>query len=467
MTTRSVTPAIAGVLAIALAGMSGGAGVAVAAVPTPGAPETHPIALVGGTLHPISGDDVPGGTLVMDHGKISSLGPGASIPPDAERIDVTGKHVYPGFVDPYSVLGLAELEAVRASVDYTEVGEVTPNVKVQVAVNPESEAIPVTRSNGVLTALVAPSGALLGGTSALMMLDGWTWEQMTLKAPIGLHVKWPKLVLKTQGVTPDSAEKLRAARAKSLQKLQDAFDQARAYWTAKKAGAQKGVPSHDSDARWEAMIPVLEGKIPLIVEANEVQQIESAVAFADQQKVHLVIYGGYDAPRCAALLRRFSVPVIVSEIHRLPMHRYDAYDDPFTLPDRLRLAGVRFCIANGGGFWNERNLPYAAAQAAAYGLPRPEALRAITLYPAQILGVADRIGSLEAGKDATLIVTDGDPLEIPTHVERAFIQGRKVDLQDKQKVLWEKYQEKYRRLSTERPGSGSGRATTSSVKPAR
>jgi imidazolonepropionase-like amidohydrolase len=193
------------------------------------------------------------------------------------------------------------------------------------------------------------------------------------------------------------------------------------------------------------MLPVLEGELPLVVAADRVEQIQAAVAFARREDVKLILYGGYDAPHCAALLKQHRVPVIVSTVHRLPLRRGDPYDAAYTLPERLRAAGVRFSIASKNTS-NARNLPYEAAMAIGYGLPPDEALKAITLYPAQILGVADRVGSLEVGKDATLIVTDGDVLETPTHVEAAFIQGRRVDLDNRHKRLWRKYQEKYRRL---------------------
>jgi imidazolonepropionase-like amidohydrolase len=203
------------------------------------------------------------------------------------------------------------------------------------------------------------------------------------------------------------------------------------------------------------MIPVLEGKTRVFIDADDVQQIQAALAFAQQEGLKAVIVGGYDAADCAALLKKHDVPVIVGGVHRTPRRRSDDYDAAFTLPARLREAGIPFCIAGviGGSSGtlpsNIRNLPYHAATAAAYGLPADEALRAITLYPAQILGVADSIGSLEPGKDATLIVTTGDPLEITTHVTAAYIQGRAVDLNDRHKRLWNKYKEKYRRLGIE------------------
>ncbi len=205
------------------------------------------------------------------------------------------------------------------------------------------------------------------------------------------------------------------------------------------------------------MIPVLARQIPVFIDAEETQQIQAAVSFAEQEKLRLVIVGGYDAPACAELLKKHNVPVIVAGVHRLPRRRNDPYDAPFTVPARLHAAGIEFCIAgviggsSGASPANVRNLPHHAGTAAAHGLPSEEALKAVTLYPAKLLGVDDRIGSLEVGKDATLIVTTGDPLDIPTHVTAAYIQGREVSLNDRHKRLWEKYKEKYRRLGIQNP----------------
>jgi imidazolonepropionase-like amidohydrolase len=184
----------------------------------------------------------------------------------------------------------------------------------------------------------------------------------------------------------------------------------------------------------------------MIVTADDVQQIQAAVAFAQQHRLKLILYGGYDAELCASLLKEQQIPVIIGGVHRLPRRRSDAYDAAYTLPERLRAAGVKFCISGAGAVnaSNARHLPYHAATAAAYGLPADEALKAITLYPAEILGVGDKVGSLEPGKDATLIITDGDPLETPTQIEQAYIQGRPVDLSDRHKTLWRKYQKKYK-----------------------
>jgi imidazolonepropionase-like amidohydrolase len=422
-----------------------------AAVPVPGPPQVRPVAIVGAAIHPVSGPVIAEGTIVFAGGKIVAVGSSASVPApaDAERIEGRGKHVYPGFIDAFTQVGLNEVSSVRATVDSREIGPINPNARAQVAFNPESEVLPVTRSNGVLIVGAAPQGALLGGQVATMMLDGWTWEDMTLRAPAGMQVTWPSMLLVRDG-RPEERQK--EDRARALRALHEAFDDARAYRTAKlAAGRSAGI---ETDVRWEAMIPVLEGRVPLFVEAEEIHQIEAAVEFAAAESLKLVIVGGYDAADAGDLLRRHDVPVIIGGIHRLPRRRGDAYDAPYTLPERLRSAGVRFCLTN-GGVWNERNLPYAAATAVAYGLPADAGLAAITLEAARILGVADRVGSLEPGKDATLIVTDGDPFEEPTAVERAWIGGRAVDLNDRHKTLNAKYEEKYRRFGAD-PGAPGG-----------
>jgi imidazolonepropionase-like amidohydrolase len=402
------------------------AGVRDARAQVPG-PETRgPVAVVGATLHPVSGPAIENGTLVFERGRIVALGEAVEPPTGAQRIDGRGKHVYPGFLQVGGQLGLVEINSIRATQDAVETGEFNPNVRAQVAVNPDSELIPVTRANGVLLALTMPSGGIVSGTSAVLQLDGWTWEQMTLKAPAALHVQWP----------PGGVER-----------LEQMLDEARRY----QQGREAGTLEEGADLRWEAMLPVLRGELPIVVATDSRVQIQSAVAFADRHRLRLVIFGGYDAVECAGLLRDRDIPVVVPAVFRLPRRRSDPFDASYTLPDRLRQAGVRYCIAGGDRFdaSNLRNLPYHAATAVAYGLPRDEAIRAITLYPAQILGIADRVGSLEAGKDATLLVVDGDPLEPESRIAAAFIQGRRVDLDNRHTRLWRKYQQKYRQSAEE------------------
>lgn len=411
----------------------------------PAAKQAGPIAIVGGTIHTVSGSTMVG-TILFDKGKIIAIGEHPDIPAGAQRIDATGKHIYPGMIDSRSNIGLTEIGAVRATNDISESGSINPNVHAEVAVNPESEIIPVTRANGIPVVITNPDGGAISGTAAAIELDGWTWEEMTLRAQIGLVVNWPSMTINRAWWERRTEEDQKKARDKQLNEIRDAFRNARAYMNAKKAESQAGIPYHKTDLRWEAMIPVLEGKMPVLVNADEVLQIETAVAWADQEKIRIIIVGGYDSWRAVDILRARNIPVIVQPIYRTPSRRWEAYDDPAALPKKLWDAGVRFCIAGEAGASNERNLPYHAATAAAYGLPKEEALKAVTLYPAQILGLADRIGSLETGKDATLIVTNGDPLETMTAVEMEFIEGKAIPLTSRHTRLHDKYTEKYRRL---------------------
>jgi imidazolonepropionase-like amidohydrolase len=403
-------------------------------------------------VHTVSGPVIENATVLFENGKITAVGDNVSIPAGAERIDASGKHIYPSLIDAHTTLGLIEIGAVRATNDLAETGDINPNVRAEVALNPDSELLPVARANGIALALSVPQGGVISGTSAFIMLDGWTSEQLTLKAPVGLHVNWPWLTIRQSRFFRQSEEEQRKQMEENLRKLREAFAEARAYMKAKKAEQQKGVPYHETDSRWEAMIPALEKKIPVFVNAREIKQIQAAVQWAEDEDVKLVIAGGTDAWRVADLLKARDIPVVYGPIHSLPGRRWEAYDTPFTTPLKLHQAGVRFCIADFESE-NVRNLPYQAAMAAAYGLPKDEALKAITLYPAQILGVADRVGSIETGKDATLMVTDGDPLEIRTQVERVFIQGRNLDLGNKHRALYDKYTRKYQQMET----TGNGR----------
>ncbi|MBI5215655.1 MAG: amidohydrolase family protein [Ignavibacteriae bacterium] len=412
----------------------------------PAKKQEKPIALVGGTIHTVSGNVISNGTIVFDNGKITALGSNVAVPQNADRVDVKGKHVYPGMINARTNLGLSEIGAVRATNDVSESGPVNPNIRAEVAVNPESEGIPITRSNGVTMAVTMPEGGAISGTAALIELDGWTWEDMTYKAPVGLIINWPSMTINKAWWERRSEEEQKKDRDKALNQIRNAFNDARAYWKAKKAETEKGIPFHETDLRWEAMIPVLEGNVPVMVNAEEVQQIQAAVAWAEQEGVKMILLGGYDSWRVADLLKAKNISVIVNPMLRTPWRRFEAYDDPMTLPKKLFDAGVKYCIGGEGGMSNERNIPYHAAMAASYGLSKDEALKSVTLYPAQLLGVADRVGSLEVGKDATLIVTTGDPLEITTQVEQEYIQGKKIELNDKQKRLYEKYKEKYERL---------------------
>lgn len=412
----------------------------------PAKTQQRPVAIVGATIHPVSNPEIAGGTIVFDRGKITALGTNVAIPEDAEIIRADGRHVYPSLISADTYIGLAEIGAVRASLDRTESGRINPNARAETAVNPESELIPVLRANGIALAVSSPSGGAIPGTSAMLMMDGWTWEDMTLKAPAALYVNWPRMTTYVSPTGKPTEEEQRKERDNQINEITDAFRDARAYMVAKNAEEHKAVPYHDVDLRWEAMIHVLEGKVPVVVWATEVQQIQAAVAWAEQEKIRMILGGGHDAWRVTELLKRRNIPVLAGGIHRLPGRRFEAYDTPFTLPAKLHEAGILFAIITQDEAGHERNLPYHAATAAAYGLPKDEALKAISLNPAMIFEIADRVGSLEVGKDATLIITTGDPLEITTSVEMEFIQGRKIDLTSRHTMLYEKYREKYRRM---------------------
>lgn len=412
----------------------------------PARKQNAPVLLVNATVHPVTAPAIEKGAVLFVDGKITAVGKELTAPAGARRIDLEGKHVYPGMIAANTLMGLVEIGAIRATRDFAEAGEIKPEVRAEVSFHPDSKLIPVARANGVALALVVPDGGLISGSSALMQLDGWTWEGMLQRAPVGIHVRWPSMRMAAQDGERRERER---ARDRKIQKIHDAFTDAAAYLRAKRAEGADGIPHHDDDRRWEALRPALAGEIPVFVHADEVRQIQAACDFAKAAGLKLVIVGGRDAWRVTGLLRKNRVPVIVAGVHRLPARRFAGYDEPFTLPKKLFDAGVLFCIAgNGGasGTSNARNLPYHAATAVAYGLPREEALKAVTANAATILGVGDHLGSIEKGKDATLIVTSGDPLDIRSKVTMEFIAGREVDLDSHHEQLYRRYREKYRRL---------------------
>jgi len=409
----------------------------------PAPPQNGAIALTGGTVHPVSGPAIEGGTVVFEDGVITAVGRDVEIPAGAERIDVSGLHVYPGLIDGFSQMGLYEIGAVDMSVDINERGLINPNVRVEVAVNPESRHIGTTRSNGVLVTVTTPGtgfgfggqigGGLISGTSAALMLDGWSWEQMTIRAPLAMNVTWPS------PMNDDNYDR-------QVGQLREAFASARAYRTARGAAASGNGPAHAFDSRWEAMIPALDGDIPVVVTANEIRQIQDALTWAEEEGVRLILRGGADAAYVADHLARKQIPVLLTSVMGSPNRMWEPYDGAYGLPGRLHEAGVRFAITGGGSAPYANRLPYEAGASVAFGLPEDEALKAVTLYPAEFFGMDDRVGSLETGKDATLIITTGHPLDYPTTVERAFIQGRDIDLMDAHRMFFEKYMEKVRQV---------------------
>jgi imidazolonepropionase-like amidohydrolase len=410
-------------------------------IPAPN--QDHPILIQGGTIHTISHGILENADILFVDGKITSVGHNLDIPAEAEIIDASGQHVFPGLISAGSTLGLQEIGAVRATRDYAEVGAVNPNVRANVSYNPDSELIPITRSNGILLALSVPRSGLISGTSSLMMLDGWTWEDATLMHPVGLHLFWPSMNIPKPKPGKQKEKKDKDSRLKSIQKIDDLIQESRAYAQLKITES----PSFKHDLRLEGMLPVITGDIPMFIHANEVRQIEAAVYWAERQSVKMVLVGGKDSWRVTQILKDREIPVIYTQTHSTPMRRFEQYDQAFITPSQLYAAGVKFCISNSESPFQTphiRNLPYHAAKAASYGLSWKEALRSITLSPAEILGVEDKVGSLEASKDATFFIADGDILDIRTQVNMAFIQGRRVDLSDRHKTLYSKYRNKYK-----------------------
>ena len=412
-------------------------------------PEQRPVLIRSAVLHTMDRGTIIGGTLVFDNGVITGIYAEDAVPrPEFARkpliIDGVGKHVFPGMIAVNSQLGLQEIGSVRQTVDVDELGDMSPEALAVVAVNPDSTALPVARSNGVLTAAVFPSGGLIPGRASIIVLDGWTNRDMTVRADAGLVINWPSAASTrrfrgrpSRGSNDDEADSAERAR----QRIDEEFTHARAWLDARQAD-----PNTAPDLRAQSMVPSLLGKTPVFLLANDLEQIESAVGWATSRGLRAVIVGGRDADLCASLLDDHDIPVVLAGVHRLPRRNDSPYDEPFTLPARLQALGVRFCIATGGSYSNERNLPYHAATAAAFGLGRKRAMAAITSDAAEILGVADRIGSLTVGKDATMVMADGNPLDLTTKIEQAFVRGRSIDLRNKHTELARKYRAKYRQL---------------------
>jgi len=405
------------------------AGFSVAARPrrAPGPlPKDGAVAIRNATVHPVTSAPVKGATVLIRDGKIAAVGTDVDTPPGARELDATGLHVYPGLIDASSTIGITEIGSVHGTRDEAEIGLIQPDLRVAIALNPHSEVVPVARAGGITAFVSAPSGGLVCGQSALARPSGWVPSEMTIRAPLALHVNVPPN-RKPEEPPPDAKEDTRG------RDLREFFAAAKRF----QKGADAKLPQ-ERDLRLEAMLPYMRGERPVVFNAHDVLDIKWALKLAEEFGLKPIIAGGREAWKCASLLAQKKVPVIAGPVADLPMRRHDPYHAAYTNVARLHVEGVPFAIASFDAT-NARNLPYEAALAASYGLPREEALKAVTINPAKILGVADRLGSIEAGKDANLIVTTGDPLEIVTDLVWVFVDGVAQPLDTRHTRLWEKF----------------------------
>jgi imidazolonepropionase-like amidohydrolase len=404
------------------------------------------ILIMNGTAHIGNETIIQNSVIGIKNGKIDLVADAGTAKIDKaaydEIIDATGKHVYPGFIAPNSTLGLTEIDAVRATNDFREVGTTLPNVRSLIAYNTDSKIIPTVRSNGILLAQITPRGGIISGTSSILMLDGWNWEDAAYKTDDGIHVNWPRIqsrkYLDEDNIYPGPYEKNKEY-TKQTNDLKKLFADARAY--------NESNSKEETNLRFYSMKGLFDGSQTLYVHVNSVKEIIEAVNFIKANQItKAAIVGGKDSWMVTDLLKENNISVIVSRVHDLPEHPEDDVDLPYKLPYLLQKAGILFCLNNEGDMeaMGTRNLPFMAGTAAAYGLTKEQALRAITLNTAKILGIDKTTGSIEEGKDANLFISTGDALDMKSNnVEKAFVKGNSIDLNNDQKMLYEKYKKKY------------------------
>ena len=402
--------------------------------------------ITNGTIHVGNGTVIENGTVVISNGKITSVGAGAGSPgSDARVIDAKGKHIYPGLILANTDIGLKEIaNGVRASNDYTELGEFNSNIRAITAYNTDSRVMAVLRSNGILLASVAPQGGSVSGSSTIVQLDAWNWEDAAYQMDAGMHITLPSFISRGGGRRfagfpgfpgAGGADGGKSALEK-VEEIKSFFRQAKAY-------IQEPVHSN-VNLKLEAMRPLIEKKQKLFVHGDQIKQMLIAIDFAKEFGVDVVIVGGSESFQIADLLKANNISVILDQCLNLPATEDDDIDQPFKTPAALQKAGVLYCISDDDANTRYRNLSYNAGIAATFGLTKEEALSAITLNAAKILGVEGKTGSIEVGKDANIVVSEGDLLDMKSStVTDALIQGRQINLDNKQKQLYERYKYKY------------------------
>lgn len=394
-----------------------------------------------GTVHVGNGQVLTNATIQVNNGKIEKIGTDLPIPMDDVKVfDATGKHVYPGLILGNTSIGLREIASqVRGSNDYREIGELNPNVKSIVAYNTDSRIINTLRSNGILLANIAPQGSLIAGTSSTVQFDAWTWEDAAYKYNTAVHFYMPSLFVRNRGGFgggPQSDTDPIKSALERIEKVKAFFRDAKSYY------AQTGKTT--TNLKFEAVKGLFDRSEKLFIHCNLVKEMLIAVDFAKEFGFDVALIGASESWQIAPLLRQHNVAVILQQMHNLPTAEDDDVDQPYKTPAALQQAGVLYAITDEDGNSTGRNLMFNAGTAATYGLTKEEALQAITLNAAKILGIADRTGSIETGKDANIIISEGDILDMRSSVvTQAFIRGRMIDLNDKHKMLNERYKKKY------------------------
>src|SRR5215831_17207606 len=397
----------------------------------------------------LAGPPIEDGTVIIKEGRISAIGAAVEVPAGAQVIDAKGLQVSPGLFDPVTQMGLSEISAVGSTVDSAETGSINPDVVAATAVFPSSEHIPVTRASGITEVLSVPGSGgfdssgnrgLLAGQASAIHLAGWTMDDMQIKRSAAMVINWPVIVTRSFDFATFTRKDKPYTEAKQeyerqVNQLTDVLDNARHYAQAMGHG---GPSDFERDVKLEALVPVVRGQLPVLVFADRARDIRNAVEFCDKQKLRMILAGGEEAYKVKDLLRSKNIPVILRPMLGLPPEEDDPYDRLLTQPAELSQAGVRFAIAS---FDNSfaRRLGQNVANAVAHGLSYEDGLKAVTLYPAQILGLSDQVGTLETGKIANVIVTNGDPLELTTDVKYLFINGQLTSTDNKHKRLFEKY----------------------------
>jgi imidazolonepropionase-like amidohydrolase len=410
----------------------------------PAKAQQQTIALINATIHIGNGEIIENGMVLFLKGKIVDVKPSSTNIADAKVIDCKGKHIYPGLISAQTNLGLVEIGSTRSTVDERELGEINSNVRSLIAYNSDSKIIGSLRANGILLANVIPQGGIISGSSSIVQLDAWNWEDAAYKTDAGLHFRVPNLsgarggraaFLAQLGFGGGQTDPVKAALER-IENVRKFFNEAKAYFNEAK--------HEHTNLKFEAVKLLFEQKQNFYVHAETVKEIQVGVEFAKEFGFKTVLIGGTDSWMITDYLKENNVPVILGEMHNLPVTQDDDVDQPYKTPFLLQQAGVLFAIGDVDENTRGRNLMFNAGTAVAYGLTKEQALQAITLNAAKILGIDDRTGSLEKGKDANIVISDGDILDMKSsNVSLAFIQGREVSLDNKQKQLYEKYKYKY------------------------